>query len=116
MKHVNWDEIPAERINNKLMRKLAWDGKIMIAWIEGKRGCIVPRHSHENEQLTFVVSGRWRFEVDGQVVVVGSNEMLFIPPNVVHSAEAVEDVVGYDIFTPPREDWIRGEDAYLRDG
>ncbi len=116
MKHVNWDEIPAERINDKLMRKLAWDGKIMIAWIEGKRGCVVPRHAHENEQLSFVVSGRWRFELDGKSVIVGPNEMLFIPPNVVHSAEAIEDVTGYDIFTPPREDWIRGEDAYLRNG
>src|SRR5262249_15039704 len=74
----------------------------------------VPPHNHENEQLTFVVSGRWRFNIDGKTLVVGPNEMLYIPPNMVHEAEAEEDLVAYDIFVPPREDWIKGEDAYLR--
>ena len=82
--------------------------------MECKRGCFVPPHSHANEQLTFVTSGRWRFEIDGKSIYVGPNEVLFIPSNAVHSAEAVEDLVAYDIFTPPREDWIKGEDAYLR--
>ncbi|HLG14620.1 MAG TPA: cupin domain-containing protein [Blastocatellia bacterium] len=114
MKHFKWDEIPIERVNDKFVRKLAWDGKVMIAWMECERGCRVPPHSHENEQLTFVISGSWRFEIDGETIFVGPNEMLHIPSNVVHSAEAVEDLVAYDIFTPPREDWIKGEDAYLR--
>jgi quercetin dioxygenase-like cupin family protein len=115
MKHFKWDEIPVEQINDKFIRKLAWDGKVMISWMECKAGCYVPPHSHENEQLTFVISGRWRFEIGGRTLVVGPNEMLHIPSNEIHSATAVEDLVAYDIFTPPREDWIKGEDAYLRD-
>jgi mannose-6-phosphate isomerase-like protein (cupin superfamily) len=115
VKHFKWDEIPEERINDRFRRKLAWDGGLMIAWMECEKGCIVPPHSHENEQLTFVISGCWRFEIDGKTVDVGPNEMLYIPPNVVHAAEALEAVVAYDVFSPPREDWITGQDAYLRE-
>jgi quercetin dioxygenase-like cupin family protein len=114
MRHFRWDDIPQEQVNERFVRKLAWDGKLMISWMECKQGCYVPPHSHANEQLTFVTRGRWRFEMEGKTIIVGPNEMLFIPPNVIHAAEAVEDLVAYDIFTPPREDWIKGEDAYLR--
>ncbi|HUK91763.1 MAG TPA: cupin domain-containing protein [Blastocatellia bacterium] len=116
MKHFKWDQIPEERINDKFVRKLAWDGGMMIAWMECKKGCLVPPHSHENEQMTFVISGTWRFQINGETLHVGPNEMLYIPPNTVHAAEALEDLVAYDYFTPPREDWISGEDAYLRTG
>ncbi len=114
MKHFKWDEIAAEQVNEKFVRKLAWDGGLMIAWMECKQGCIVPPHSHKNEQLTFVTRGRWRFEIGGKELFVGPNEMVYIPPNTVHAAVAVEELEAYDIFTPPREDWIKGEDAYLR--
>jgi len=114
MRHFRWDDIPQEQVNERFVRKLAWDGGLMISWMECKQGCYVPPHSHGNEQLTFVTRGRWRFEIEGKTAMVGPNEMLFIPPNVIHAAEAVEDLVAYDIFTPPREDWIKGEDAYLR--
>jgi len=114
MKHLKWNDIPQEQVNERFVRKLAWDGKLMISWMECKRGCYVPPHSHANEQLTCVTRGRWEFEIEGKKIIVGPNEMLFIPPNVIHTAEAVEDLVAYDIFTPPREDWIKGEDAYLR--
>ncbi|HEY6332875.1 MAG TPA: cupin domain-containing protein [Blastocatellia bacterium] len=116
MKHFKWDEIPSEQLNDKFVRKLAWDGGVMIAWMECKQGCVVPSHSHENEQMTFVVSGRWLFTIDGKTLEVGPNEMLYIPPNTVHGAEALEDIIAYDVFTPPREDWIKGEDSYLRTG
>ena len=114
MKHIKWDEIPFEHVNDKFARKIAWDGKIMIARTDVERGYVVPPHSHHNEQMTFVVSGKWRFKLDSKTVDVGPNEMIFIPANVVHTVEAVETLVAYDIFTPPREDWLKGEDAYLR--
>jgi quercetin dioxygenase-like cupin family protein len=114
MKHIKWDEIPFERVNAQFSRKIAWDGKIMIARTDVERGYVVPPHSHDNEQVTFVFSGKWRFKLEGKTVDVGPNEMIFIPANVVHTVEAVETLVAYDIFTPPREDWIKGEDAYLR--
>jgi quercetin dioxygenase-like cupin family protein len=115
MKHFKWDEIPAERLNDKFVRKLAWDGKMMVARTDVEQGCQVPAHSHDNEQITWVMSGKWRFRLEGRTVDVGPNEMISIPANVVHSAEAVETLVAYDIFTPPRQDWLAGEDAYLRE-
>ena len=114
MKHFKWDQIPAERLNDKFVRKLAWDGKIMVARTEVEQGYVVPLHAHDNEQITWVMSGKWRFKLEGKTVDVGPNEMISIPANVPHTAEAVETLVAYDIFTPPREDWLKGEDAYLR--
>jgi quercetin dioxygenase-like cupin family protein len=116
MKHFKWDQIPAERLNDKFVRKLAWDGKIMVARTEVAQGYVVPLHSHDNEQITWVMSGKWRFALEGKRIDVGPNEMISIPANVPHTAEAVETLVAYDIFTPPREDWLKGEDVYLRTG
>jgi quercetin dioxygenase-like cupin family protein len=114
VKHINWDKIPAERLNDKFVRKLAWDGKIMIGQTLVEKGYVVPLHSHDNQQVTFVTDGLWRFKLEGKTVDVGPNEMIFIPANVSHTAEALETLVAYDVFTPPREDWINGDDAYLR--
>ena len=114
MKHIKWDDIPYEKLNDKFLRKIAYDGKIMIGLTEVEQGYVVPPHSHDNEQMTFVTSGRWRFTLEGKTTDVGPNEMIFIPANVVHTAVAVESLVAYDVFTPPREDWITGDDSYLR--
>jgi len=114
MKHIKWNEIPYEQVNDSFRRKIAWDGKVMIGLTEVAQGYQVPAHSHDNEQVTWVMSGKWRFDLEGKTVEVGPGEMIFIPANVVHRAEAVEKLIAYDIFTPPREDWLKGEDAYLR--
>jgi quercetin dioxygenase-like cupin family protein len=114
MKHINWDKVPAEKLNDKFVRKLAWDGEIMIGQTLVEKGYVVPLHAHENQQVTFVTSGIWRFKLEGRTVEVGPNEMIFIPANVPHTAEAVETLVAYDVFTPPRQDWLNGSDAYLR--
>jgi len=114
MKHINWDEIPFEEVNEHFRRKIAYDGKLMIARTDVAKGYIVPPHTHDNDQATWVMSGKWRFHLEGKAVDVGPNEMIFIPANAEHRAEAVEALIAYDIFTPPREDWLRGEDAYLR--
>lgn len=116
MKHIKWDAVPAERLNDKFVRKLAWDGRIMIGMTLVDKGYVVPLHAHDNEQVTFVESGVWRFTLEGRTLDVGPGEMIFIPANVQHTAEAVETLVAYDVFTPPREDWIKGEDKYLRAG
>ena len=114
MKHIKWNEIPAERLNDQFVRKIAWDGKLMIALTEVDQGYVVPLHAHDNEQITWVMSGKWRFSLEGKTVDVGPGEMISIPSNVKHTATAVEKLVAYDIFTPPREDWLSGSDAYLR--
>ncbi|MCA3130587.1 MAG: cupin domain-containing protein [Betaproteobacteria bacterium] len=115
MKHINWDNIPFEQINPHFKRKLAWDGQVMIARTDVEGGYVVPLHKHPNEQVTWVMSGKWRFHLEGKVVDVGPGEMIFIPGNVEHRVEALETLVAYDIFTPPRQDWLTGADAYLRD-
>ncbi len=90
MQHFKWDEIPAERLNDKFVRKLVWDGGMMVARTDVEKGYVVPAHSHPNQQITWVMSGVWRFTLEGHTVDVGPNEMISIPADVVHSAEAVE--------------------------
>lgn len=86
----------------------------MLARVLLKKGCVVPMHSHENEQVTYVLEGALHFTVGGEEVTVHSGEVLCIPPHVPHEATALEDTVDLDVFTPPRADWINKTDAYLR--
>ena len=87
----------------------------LIARIILRKGAVVPQHSHENEQITYILEGALRFTMgDGRVITVGAGQLLVIPSNMPHSAVAVEDTVDLDVFTPPRADWIAGTDAYLR--
>ena len=89
----------------------------MLAQVFLDKGCIVPQHSHENEQLTYILEGKLRFflgEDESQVVDVGAGEVLHIPSGLPHKAEALEDTLDVDIFNPPRQDWLDGSDAYLR--
>jgi quercetin dioxygenase-like cupin family protein len=86
----------------------------MIAQVFIKKGGIVPRHAHENEQVTYILEGALRFELEGQTVTVAKGQVLHIPSNVPHEAVALEDTIDLDIFNPPRQDWITGQDAYLR--
>ena len=81
MKHIKWDDIPFEYVNDQFARKIAWDGKIMIARTDVARGYVVPPHSHHNEQMTFVVSGVWRFQLEGRTVDVGPNEITVTWPS-----------------------------------
>lgn len=88
----------------------------MIAHVYLAKGAIVPEHAHENEQITYILEGKLRFTLGAETVDVGAGEVLTIPPNLPHAAEALEDTVDVDVFTPPREDWLSGADAYLRGG
>src|SRR6184192_186097 len=114
-----WDEMPKEKVSAMLDRRLVTGDRIMLAHIYLKKGAVVPRHQHENEQITYVLDGALRFRLgeDGaQQVDVRSGEVLTIPPNLPHTAEALEDTLDVDIFDPPRQDWLTGNDAYLRGG
>jgi unsaturated pyranuronate lyase len=115
--HYRWDELPREELNPLLGRRLITGGDMMIAHVYFKKGCIVPMHEHHNEQLTYILEGALRFRLGKQgeqVVDVRSGEVLCIPRNLPHEAEALEDTLDVDIFNPPRQDWIDGSDAYLR--
>ena len=117
--HIAWSAIPPEQLNPLLARQFVTGSQAMLSRIQLAKGCIVPRHSHPNEQIAFILSGALRFSIgeDGaeqQVYNVRAGEVLVIPGNLSHTAEALEDTDNLDIFAPPRQDWITGNDAYLR--
>jgi quercetin dioxygenase-like cupin family protein len=112
-----WDSIPKERLSEKLERRMITGDRMMISHIYLKKGCVVPPHHHHNEQITYVLDGVLRFKLGAngdQQVDVHAGEVLHIPSNLPHSAEALEDTLDVDIFDPPREDWLNGTDQYLR--
>ncbi len=113
-KHLAWKSIELEQLNPLLNRQFVVGEKVMIARVLLKKGCVVPMHSHHNEQITYILDGALKFTLNGEEVVVRAGEVLCIPPNVPHEAVALEDTVDLDIFNPPREDWIGKTDAYLR--
>jgi quercetin dioxygenase-like cupin family protein len=112
-----WDDVPLETVTDLLDRKLITGDGVMLAHVFLKKGCIVPRHRHENEQFTYVLDGALRFwigEDETEEVVVRTGEVLHLPSNVWHKAEALEDTLDMDIFNPPRQDWLDRTDDYLR--
>lgn len=117
VKHYRWKELPAEPLKGTISRKLITSDRMMIAHVYFKKGDDVPQHSHENEQLTYILEGALRFWLgpDGsQEITVRAGEVLVIPSNVLHRALALEDTLDVDVFCPPRQDWLAGTDAYLR--
>jgi quercetin dioxygenase-like cupin family protein len=109
--------MPKERVNDTLERRLITGDRMMLAHVYIKKGGIVPRHRHENEQITYILEGALKFwigEDEAQVVTVHAGEVLHIPSNVWHKAEALEDTLDVDIFDPPRQDWLTKTDDYLR--
>lgn len=112
-----WDEMPKETMTASIKRRFIAGERVMLAHVYLDKGAIVPCHSHENEQMTYILEGALRFwigEDGGTQIDVRAGEVLHIPPNVPHKAEALEDTVDVDVFSPPRADWIDGSDAYLR--
>jgi quercetin dioxygenase-like cupin family protein len=85
-----------------------------LARILLRRGAVVPEHLHDNEQIATVISGRLRFRLGDEETELGAGQSLRVPGGVPHRVEALEDSVVLDVFSPRREDWIRGDDAYLR--
>ena len=114
VKYVSWKAIPLEDLNPLLQRQFLVGDQIMVARVLLKKGCIVPEHSHINEQFTYILEGALKFWIDGKEIVVRAGEVLTIPPNMPHKAEAVEDTLDLDVFNPPRADWMEKTDAYLR--
>jgi quercetin dioxygenase-like cupin family protein len=114
LQYVPWHTIPLEDLNPLLQRQFVFGQEIMLARVLLKKGCIVPLHSHPNEQLTYIVEGALKFYIDGKEIVVHAGEVLCIPSNMPHKAEALEDTVDLDVFSPPRADWINRTDQYLR--
>ena len=114
LEKTSWKTMEIEQLNDKLSRQMISGENATISQLLLKKGAVVPRHSHINEQYSWIISGALRFVFDDREILVGTGEILLIPANVAHSAVALEDTVDVDIFAPRREDWIRKEDSYLR--
>jgi len=114
LKHIPWNTVELETMNPLLSRQLIVGQDIMIARVLMKKGAIVPLHSHHNEQVTYILEGALKFWIDGREIVVNAGEVLTIPRNMPHKAEALVDTVDLDVFNPPRADWINKDDQYLR--
>jgi quercetin dioxygenase-like cupin family protein len=114
MDHHDWNAVPLEKMNPLVERRVIHTAHLTVAKLTMKKGAVVPLHHHVNEQMTMLESGSLRFEISGETIVVRAGEVIGIPPNAPHMVEALEDSLATDVFTPAREDWIRGDDAYLR--
>ncbi len=115
--HYRWEAMAKERVTDLLDRRLITGDNMMLAHVYLKKGCIVPKHSHLNEQITYILEGALRFrlgEDQTEELVLKAGEVLHIPAHVPHMAEALEDTLDVDIFSPPREDWLNKTDDYLR--
>ena len=114
MEHYTWDEMEKEALNAKTARQYVTGKKAMLARLFFKKGALVPTHQHESEQISYILEGALLFRLEGKEVTVGKGQVLLIPSNVPHSAEALEDTLDLDVFSPIRQDWIDKDDAYLR--
>ena len=118
LKTINWEDIPREQLNEKLARKIISGEKVMLTQIFLEEGGVVPWHSHENEQISYVVSGELKFwfqEEDSEPIIAKSGEVVVIPSGIPHKVEVLKKTFNLDIFSPPREDWLTGTDQYLRE-
>src|SRR6476469_10243775 len=112
----SWNTVPRETVSPLLDRKLITGDRMMLAHVYLKKGCIVPKHHHENEQITYILEGALRFHIgedQKEEVIVRAGEVLHIPSNVPHMAEALEDTLDVDIFSPIRQDWLDHTDGYF---
>jgi unsaturated pyranuronate lyase len=114
LEKLSWNTTEVEKLNDKISRQMISGKNATVSQLLLSRGAVVPRHSHVNEQYSWIISGALKFVFDDREVVLGPGDVLLIPANMPHSAEAMEDTVDIDFFCPRREDWIRKEDAYLR--
>jgi quercetin dioxygenase-like cupin family protein len=115
MQQYNWEAIEEEQLNPLLGRKVVHGRNMTVARIRLQKDAVVPMHRHANEQISMVERGVLRFVVAGQERTLRAGDVLYIPPDAPHMVEALEDSLAVDLFSPAREDWIRGDDAYLRD-
>lgn len=110
----DWNRVEPEQMNALMSRQVLHTATLTIARLRLIKGAVVPMHHHVNEQVTILESGMLRFLVDGEEVIVSAGQSLVIPSQAPHAVEALEDSMAVDVFSPRREDWIRGDDAYLR--
>jgi len=114
MQKYAWDEMELEVLNDHMSRRFVTGEKLTVAQVLFKKGAPASIHQHESEQISYVLEGALRFHLDDEKVTLSKGQVLLIPSSVPHGAEALEDSVVLDIFSPIRQDWLDKDDAYLR--
>lgn len=115
-RHFRWDDMPKETVTDVISRRIITGDDMMIAHVYLDKGAVVPQHSHENEQITYILEGAlhfWLGEDGSEETIVRAGEVLHIPSNLPHRAQALEDTLDVDVFSPPRADWLNGTDGYF---
>ena len=118
VRQFRWEDMPWEKVTEQISRRMVTGSNVMLAQIRLEKGAVVPRHSHHNEQITFIIEGALRFELGengSEEITLRSGEVLHIPSHVPHRAVALEDTMDVDVFSPPRSDWLDGTDSYFHD-
>ncbi len=113
MKFFDLDKLENDEVRSTYLRKIAYGESLTVAKVEVQQGEVTKSHSHDSEEVIFVLSGAWRFDLPTGEVIVRANQMVFIPPGVEHSSEALEDTVAIDICSKSRPDWHSGVDKSL---
>jgi quercetin dioxygenase-like cupin family protein len=115
VQHFRWEEMEKETVTETIKRRMVTGERAMLAHIYLDKGARVPQHSHHNEQITYLLEGTLKFWIgeEREEVVLKAGEVLLIPANIPHEAEALEDCLDVDVFSPPREDWLNGTDGYF---
>lgn len=114
MKLYLWSQVAKEQMNPAMARQVIHGQRLTVAKVHLRKGGVVAAHRHPSEQITMLEQGRLRFTIEGESVLLEPGALLHIPSEALHQVEALEDSVAVDLFAPPREDWMRGDDAYLR--
>src|SRR5438045_5614245 len=99
-KHIAWKDVEVEQLNPLLDRQMVTGQNLMLARVLLKKGCVVPEHSHENEQVSYILEGALKFCIEGNEVVVHSGKVFCIPGYMLHKADYIYDTVVLVDFYP----------------
>lgn len=110
----HWEALPGQEVAPGITRRYLTASRVTIAKFALARGSVVPAHAHENEQVSYILSGALQFHIGGQDIVVRAGGVLQIPSWVEHGVTVLEDSEALDVFSPVRQDWVDGTDTYFK--
>ncbi len=106
-----FEKLTFEPLSDKTARRYVHGEKATLAQSQLKKGALIAEHQHPYEQISYVTHGSIKVTINNTAHVVNHGEVIIIPSNISHQMEALEDALVIDIYTPTRDDWIRGSDS-----
>ena len=104
---VKNENVNLEKLDDKVCRKiLGCDGSLMMVEVRFEKGGIGEIHSHEHEQVSYIVEGSFEVTVGEEKEVLKTGDSFYVEANVDHGVKALEDAVILDVFTPIREGFL----------